>query len=257
MNNLTLMKEAMLSNLKENISENISYYETGNNVSFREELNFSGNTELNLIVSDATKRSIDDLQNAINLYEHFKDLPLPLASEEAFWSFLTHTSFWDYMSKRWPIPIGKTEGDQIEFIKTRFFFHSKRKTFYRNGLSRLWWYVYLTQDSTLSDEYHYSRIILSYQDTAGVLIETPNLSRNKTALKAVLDVIAKIYELEEKKAIKLIKNKRILIRNLAKYINLVGGVTVWDKLTQQDAYDKAWVFIDKYVEYVTTQKQTV
>ncbi|MFF2447925.1 DUF6339 family protein [Neobacillus sp. NPDC058068] len=248
-----LMKEAMLIDLKENISENMLFYKSRSNDKFINDLRVQSLDQIiNLEVSDISNRSKDDLLNAISLYEYFKDLPLTLASDEKFWSYLTHTSFWDYMCKRWPVQ--EAEGEEIEFIKTRYFFSSKSKTFYRNGLSRLWWYVSMTYDEQKADPYHYTRIILGYQDVANLLIETTNLSRNKVALKAILEVISTIEELESSEKVKKIKRKRHLIRDLIKYINLVGGVTIWDTLNEKEAYEKAWNYVERQIEYIINVK---
>ncbi|WML57754.1 DUF6339 family protein [Neobacillus sp. PS2-9] len=255
MNAYKLMKEATLIDLKENISKNMPFYELNSNDEFLKILQIP-NIDQNLIleVSDPSNRSKEDLINAINLYEYYNELPLTLASDERFWSYLTHTSFWAYMCKRWPVQAA--EGDEVEFIKTRYFFSSKSKTFYRNGLSRLWWYVNMTYDKTKDDPYFYTRIILGYQDVANLLIETTNLSRNNVALKAILEIISNIDELEKSGDIQKIKNKRQLVRDLIKYINLVGGVTIWDMLNEKEAYDKAWRFIEGQVKYTKVEQLT-
>lgn len=248
-----IMKEAVLNDLKENIGENIASYNSFINDDFLKKLQVDDHQQSTILeVSDPLNRSKEDLENAIKLYEYFEELPLTLASDEKFWAYLTHTSFWEYMCKRWPA--GEAEGNEIEFIKTRYFFSSTNKTFYRNGLSRLWWFVYLTHDSTKKDSYHYTRIILSYQDLANLLIETTSLSRNKTVLKAVLEVISKVGDLEEKNKIQKLKNKREFLRGIAKYINLVGGVTVWDRLNEKEAYDKTWHYVESQIEYINDVK---
>jgi hypothetical protein len=238
-----IMKEAMLIELKENISDNITLYKSFNNSDLLRKLQMASEEhDLLLEVNDTSNRSMEDLSNAIKLYEYLKGIPLTLASEEKFWAFLTHTSFWGYMCKRWPVQ--EAEGDVVEFIKTRYFFSAKSKTFYRNGLSRLWWYVHLTYDQNRDDHYYYTRLILGNQDLANLLIETTNLSRNKVALKAILEVIVDIEKLEGSGKINKIKMKRQFIRELVKYINLVGGVTVWDALDEKEAYIKAWNYVE-------------
>lgn len=248
-----IMKDSVLLDLKENISENIGLYDSFSNDDFLIELNATDITQNSILkVSDPSNKSTDDLENAIKLYEYFQGLPLTLASNEKFWAYLTHTSFWDYMCQRWPI--SAAEGDEIEFIKTRYFFSTKNKTFYRNGLSRLWWFVHLTYDSTKKDPYYYTRIILSYQDLANLIIETISLSRNKTVLKTVLEVIKNIGALEEQNKIQKVKNKRNFLRDMTKYINFVGGVTLWDRLNEEEAYLKLWHYVESQIEYINDLK---
>lgn len=244
MNNLILIKPEILNHLKDNI--NLDLYKSSDNSEILTVLDLESLPYENfLIVSDLDNKSADDLENCISLFENYKNLPLSLASDERFWSYLSHTVFWDYMCQRWPIQ--EAEGDETEFIKTRFFFNSKGKTFYRNGLSRLWWYCYLTHDETKVDPYHYTKMMLTSQEIANLLIETTNLSRNKVALKATLEVISNFLKLEESGEIENIKNKRNFIRALIKYTNLVGGVTIWDTLSEQEAYDKSWNFVERNI----------
>ncbi|WP_053435319.1 DUF6339 family protein [Sporosarcina globispora] len=244
-----IIKSASLAELKENIEVNLSLYSSDKNKEIIDLLNTDeAEPDNTLIVTDLNQKSKDDLPNAIRLYEKFSNLPLSLASDEKFWAFLTHTSFWGYMRQRWPIE--EAEGNSIEFIKTRYFFNTKNKTFYRNGLSRLWWYAYLTYDSTKEDPYYYTRLMLSNQEIANLLIETTNLARNQVALKAILEIIIKIDELEQNSNINRIKNKREFIRGLIKYVNLIGGVTVWDILSESEAYEKAWKYVEKHTKLV-------
>lgn len=248
-----IMKEAVLNDLKENIAVNKVLYNSFENEGFLKDLQIDNNEQNPLLeVEDILNKSKEDLANAIKLYEYFKELPLTLASDEKFWTYLTHTSFWDYMCKRWPL--SEAEGDEIIFIKTRYFFDAKNKTFYRNGLSRLWWYAHLTYDSTEKDPYHYTRIVLSSQDLANLIIASPTIARNKTVLKALLEVAVKMKEYEETNKIKKLKNMRGFLRKLARYINLVGGVTVWDNLNQEEAYSKLWNFVEAQFEYITDIK---
>ncbi|MFJ7735614.1 DUF6339 family protein [Lysinibacillus sp. NPDC097287] len=249
MNNLVLMKSETLNDLKDNI--NLDLYRSYDNSEILSVLDLNSLSYNNfLVVSDHNNKSADDFENCKALFEHFKYLPLSIASDERFWSYLTHTTFWDYMCQRWPIQ--EAEGDETEFVKTRFFFNSKGKTFYRNGLSRLWWYAYLTYDETKTDPYHYTKMMLTNQEIANLLIETTNLSRNKVALKATLEVITDFLRLEESEEIEKVKNKRKFIRALIKYTNLVGGVTIWDTLSEQEAYDKAWKFVERNILRIPT-----
>lgn len=242
-----MMKDAVLQELKDNIADNLFSYQQYSNQEFLDVLQMDNQIIDALLEVDPINKSKNDLENAIKLFEYYRDLPLTLASDEKFWSQLTHTSFWDYMCKRWPIDAA--ENDPIEFIKTRYFFNTKSKTFYRNGLSRLWWFAYLTHDDKNDDPYEYTRIILQSQDLANLIIDSPNISRNKTVLKSFLRINVYVRELEDTHIIEPLKQKRFFLRGLAKYINLVGGVTVWDTLNENEAYNKMWRYVQNHIVY--------
>lgn len=245
MSTYRIMKDAMLTEIKENIKDYLSSYLSQNNQRFLELLNIKEvDYENDLIVTDLENSSRDDLANSITLYEKYKDIPLSLASNEKFWAFLAHTDYWNYMCQRWPVK--KQDKNIVNYIKNRYFFGDKK--FYRNGLSRLWWYAYLTYDPNKEDPYYYTRLMLSEQEIANLLIETTQVSRNQVALKAILEVINKVGKLQETGEIKKIKNRRQFIRNLIKYVNLVGGVTLWDQLSEEEAFDKVWEYVDQNIE---------
>ena len=80
------------------------------------------------------------------------------------------------------------------------------------------------------------------------LITVKKAEEEISRLQEYIDL--KLEEMQRLEKINKIKNKRNFYRNLAKYINLAGGVTVWDKLDEKEAYDKAWNFVVKSEEYV-------
>lgn len=197
--------------------------------------------ELKIILGD---KGQCDLENAILLYEAMRDLPYTVATNENYWSFLTHTIYWDYMRNRWPVEAAQQ--DVISFVQTRYMFHSKNKRYYRNGLSRLWLYAALTYDwENPENPYFYTKIMLKNQDLAGLILETTTVSRNFKALKATLEVIQRIESLEENEEIEKIKGKREFIRELMKQINFIGAITIWDSLPHEEAVEKLWKFVEK------------
>lgn len=201
-------------------------------------------TELKIVEGD---RGQHDIENAILLYEALKDLPFSVATNENYWAFLTHTIYWDYMRNRWPIE--NAQQDEITYIHTRYMFSTKNKRFYRNGLSRLWFYAALTYDEgNIANPYHYTKIMLKNQDLAGLILETVTISRNFKALKAVLEVINKLDQLELSGEIEKIKGKRDFIRDLMKQVNFIGAITVWDSLEHEESVEKLWKYVSKKFE---------
>lgn len=107
---------------------------------------------------EAREKGKNDLANSILLYEATKHLPYSVAANENFWAFLTHTIYWDYMRARWPIE--DAQQDEISYIHTRYMFSTKNKRFYRNGLSRLWFYAALTYDeANEKNPYYYTELM--------------------------------------------------------------------------------------------------
>ena len=92
--------------------------------------------------SDLTPGEID-LNNCKILYEKLQFLSESQASDERLWAGLAHTTFYDYMRKRWGYGYGKkpkSAEKEASAIQTRFFYrYAGRSGFYRNTLSKCWW----------------------------------------------------------------------------------------------------------------------
>ena len=203
---------------------------------------------MELKLADSIDRAAHDLENAISLYETLKELPYSIASDEKYWAFLTHTVYWDYMRKRWPVE--ESQQNEIEFIKGRYFFSSKSKNFYRSGLSRLWWYGALTYDENHPENpYYYTELMLRRKDIASLIMDSPRVSRNRVATHAFLSCIEKITNLEENNKIEKINNREGFIRSIMKKLNYIGAVTIWDALDKEEAMSLLWGRIDKDLTY--------
>lgn len=245
MNKLYYIDEKVLEDMKNEIENNLNLYK--NPTPWCQKLlkveidELEKPVDLKIIEGDKGQH---DLENAILLYEALKDLPYTVVTNENYWSFLTHTVYWDYMRNRWPIEAAQK--DEISFIQTRYMFYTKNKRYYRNGLSRLWLYAALTYDqSNDTDPYFYTRIMMKNQDLAGLILETTTISRNFKALKATLEIVQRIEVLEEKGEIEKIKGKREFIRDIMKQVNFIGAITIWDSLTHEEAVEKLWKYVKK------------
>lgn len=201
-----------------------------------------------LKLPDSSDRASRDLENTIILYDSLKDLPYSVASDEKYWAFLTHTVYWEYMRKRWPIE--DSQQNDVEFIKGRYFFSSKSKNFYRSGLSRLWWYAAVTYDeNNYENPYYYTELMLSRKDIASLIMDSPTVARNKVATFAFLSCIEKLNKLEENQEIEKIKGREAFIRTIMKKLNYIGAITIWDALDKDEAMNLLWKVIEKDLIY--------
>lgn len=115
-----------------------------------------------------SSRANNEAENAIKVYEYLKPLSRTQAADSRLWTTLTHTTFWIYCQKRWPV-----ENQSSSFIFEHWF--EKRGAglgaLRRNAISRLWWAAHLTvapweADPELlhlksSDRYKFTRTLLS------------------------------------------------------------------------------------------------
>lgn len=252
---MNILDNAAVEQLKENIENNMQYYfQYGEpwvqNVV--EGLNDTDLTQDNILI--LSEESSYDKLNAIKIHEKYKDLPLSLASSDHFWTTLAHTKFYKYMKTRWPV----TEKTKPSNIKSRYFFSStNQKSRTRHGLARLWWVAHLTYDeNNQEDPYYYTSITTEDQELYSLIMETKHIAQNKRALFAMLDIAMNILELQKKGEIGKF-NRRDFYRSMMQQINLIGSVTVWDILTQEEAkkqladFSKRYLEIEKLEEAVT------
>lgn len=175
-----------------------------------------------------SKSDLSDLQNTKILYTAFKHLTPVQAADERFWAYLTHATFWDYMNQRWPAAQYEGKSRFTEVIQERYFFMSDRsRALVRNGLARLWWYGYTTYDSARQDPFELTGVLLKNLDVAQSILERA-FSRNITAARAVLSVLLE----REKRGAPFYERDRV--RDLAKYLVQIGGVTIIDALEFDD-----------------------
>ncbi len=172
--------------------------------------------------------SDSDLENTKILYPALKHLTPLQASDPRLWTYLTHVTYWDYMRKRWPIEQYLGKSRLRDNIQERYFFMPDRsRALIRNGLARLWWYGYCSYDETRENPFELTAVLLKNLDVTQSILERA-FSRNTLVTKAVLEVLlsreqsGKAFYVREK------------VRDLAKYIVQIGGVTIIDALEDSD-----------------------
>ncbi|WP_405081712.1 DUF6339 family protein [Paenibacillus chitinolyticus] len=168
-----------------------------------------------------------DFENTKKIYASMKGLSILQATDERLWVYLTHTIFWKYMRKRWPVESYLDKDKPVEAIKERYFFMANRdRALIRNGIARLWWYGYVSYDESREDPFELTKVLLSKLDIAQSLLER-SFSRNPDITKAVLSVLK-----QKEHESSFIDRENF--RSLMMYINQLGGVTILDTLAQED-----------------------
>lgn len=163
-----------------------------------------------LILPDGSDRK--DLENTKILYDAYRSLTPTQASDPRLWTYLCHVTHWNYMKHRWPLNEAKKP---LNRIRDRYFLRKLNlEGLTRNGISRLWWYGYLTFDENRKDPWELTNILLSRADLT-VGITERGLGCNDNIRIAILEFL-----LENP----LIKKNEDLTRELFVRVNLLGGV---------------------------------
>jgi hypothetical protein len=226
--NLMYFNSSALDKLKSDISVNIEKYkrdESWINDYFQDgkfELRSKIVTEKIELKPPETSRNLFDAENAVIIHKAL-NLTISQAIDERLWSYLTHVTFWEYMRKRWDI--SKLENPKGVILERYFLSGGGDKRFTRNGIARLWWAAEITKDTNRSDPYELTKILFTTQDIAQNLLER-SFSRNIKITKSILSVLSKLD--------KDVYSNVERYRNLMKYFNSLGGVTLLDSLEEED-----------------------
>lgn len=170
------------------------------------------------------KPSLTDMENVQRVYNHMKGLSDSQASDERIWVAYSLSEQLDYMRFRWPCE------DEKDMLNRYFFNYSKNRSLFRNGISRLWWIGRVTYDKYRSDPYELTKFILQEQDYVESICGR-FVFNNPVIEKAVLEAMLEA----SKKGIQL---DRYIVRNIAKYINLLSGSYIVDMMNPEVIFHK-------------------
>jgi len=168
-------------------------------------------------------QGLHDLENTRFIYDELKILKPYHANEERIWAYFTHSVFWDYMISRWP----NEERSNNSIIERYFFSGQSKRALLRNGISRLWWFGYMTYDEKYADPYMLTKVLLSKQDIAESIMGRA-FSNNRKIIKSILIVLKEYNENIGSYP------ERNILRNLCEYLSYIGGVMVLDVLTKNE-----------------------
>ena len=180
-----------------------------------------------LVFTDKRSKAKDDEKNTILVHSALKSLTRRQAASMSIWLWFTHFRYWEYMQKRWHGVSDKSGAKLKSYIDTRYsLFSNSSRAFFRNGISRLWWYGEITFDE--KDQYLNTSIMLERLDITQNLVER-TIGRIPEATKAIFSILLK----NKKYYSSSMKNAgRIRIRNLIKSLGWTGTKELLDIKTK-------------------------
>lgn len=166
-----------------------------------------------------------EFENVKRVYTHLRFLSDSQASDERLWSALCLGPFYQYVQYRWNIKEKCTTGN----IEQHYFFTgTSRRALTRNAIARLWWIGRLTYNE--KDEFMLTEFVCRHADYIMHILER-NTSNNPMIIRAFLHAIIDAQNQGH-------KINTDAVGELAKYLNLLGGVYILDCLSYQQIYDK-------------------
>lgn len=172
-----------------------------------------------------------DIENAIALYEYYKDIDETQASDPRLWAYLSHVEFRKYALVRWGLKesFGDLKKDEdkkraTNYIFEHWFISGNDRDLRRHAIARLWWAAHLTYapwekdpeffgDLKKKDTYYFTRILFLTQDIYQQVLERA-MGRSNRILIAILEFLSENKKFAE---------SREKIRDLMKELNLIYG----------------------------------
>ena len=181
---------------------------------------------------------IQDFNNSKTLYTiiNSSNVPIRYLVDERFWTYLTHTKYWDYLQKRWP-------ADTVERIKQKWFFDGSSQVFSRHSLVRLWWLAECSYNAeNKSDPFELTKTAFEFQDPFNQVIER-KISKSRKVFRAALTAL---HNNPNSQKLKGDKNRT----KFGKAINTIAGVKLIEVMPEEEIIK----MFNEQIDYIVKEK---
>ena len=174
------------------------------------------------LVIDEQNPFATEAKNVEIVYSNLQFLTDSQASDERLWAGLGLSYFWKYIKYRWAID-GRSS---VDTLRNHFFFGmGPRVSLTRQGVARLWWIGRLTYDGQRSDSFELTKLVCEQASFIPDILER-NTSNNPRIVHAFLDALLALRA-------EGITITAELVRELSKYLNVLGGTYLLDCLSPE------------------------
>ena len=174
------------------------------------------------LVMDGENPFATEAKNVEIVYSNLQFLTDSQASDERLWAGLGLSYFWKYIKYRWGID-GRSS---VDTLRNHFFFGmGPRVSLTRQGVARLWWIGRLTYDGQRSDSFELTKLVCEQASFIPDILER-NTSNNPRIVHAFLDALLALRA-------EGITITAELVRELSKYLNVLGGTYLLDCLSPE------------------------
>lgn len=189
--------------------------------------------ELDTSEYDASDAPKSDLKNIKMLYSSLKSLSDSLATDRRIWTALAFGRFYNYMQYRWPVSENTDSSVDRYLIKS-----TSKRALMRHGISRLWWFGRLTIDTSLDNPYELTEYLCKKgQDCMENLCDRTSFD-NFQIMKGLLLALRDA----EKDGMVVDRN---CIREVSKYVNILGANYVVDYFSKDDMYSRIYAKLEE------------
>jgi len=163
-----------------------------------------------------------EIENSILVWRALSNISPALASENRFWTRLTHMECLEFSRFRW-LDLSESDEALAKSVRTHFFANTRTRYRDDNAVSRLWWNAYIAKLASPGDQEKGLRMILKTADIRNNFIERIRTVSRPVIAAAILRIMSTESWLTEKE-----KNFRDFMITL----NRMGGgkaFELWDE----------------------------
>lgn len=183
-----------------------------------------------------------EFENVKRVYSALGFLSDSNASDERLWAALCLDIGYSYVQYRWNL---QTPDNILQHF---YFERGNRRSLTRNALARLWWIGRLTYDKDRTDPFELTRLVCSHSDYIMHFIErntSNNLHVLRPFLEAIIEANSNGYDINTDDA-----------GELAKYLNLLGGMYILDFMPESWIKEKVSLKIEEIINRSMTDIST-
>jgi hypothetical protein len=202
---------------------------------------------------DDKNTSSFDYENAVRFYEAYSNLPILLAIDPGFWTYLTHERYHLYLQKRWKYvkknseEASGTQSTPKSTVRQHWFLDNMtRRSYSRHGLAGLWWAVHLTVRKERKDPYEMTKILFSTKDLKE-LVTGNNLGSNPKLVDALFDYYSNNPE-------DFKKGSKEKLREIAKMMNRSLAVRSYHLLEKEELSSLMKLYTKRATEIITKKE---
>ncbi len=228
---LKYVSDKVLRQLRSDIVQNVSRYETGDFSDLSSEpgwdiplgIEYDAARLASLDLSKPQTISAIDLANSRIVGKALSNLTPAIANEERVWVRLAHVEALAYCRSRWLEPVGSDSNAAL--VRKHFF--APRQTGIRDdhALSRLWWNYQIAKTCDPDDIDGALALILTSADIRSNFVERIWMTSRRTIAGAVLRAM---------RSEPWITGREINFREFMKALNKLGGGVVFETLCQAE-----------------------
>jgi len=182
--------------------------------------------KVRLLDPEGSGKKSHDYENAVMLFEYWKDMNVTQATDVRLWTYLCHVPFMDFLRKRRPIEEIPEAGREAHIIKHWFVMSPGTAAFKYNDLYLFWWGPYLTYDENRKDPYELTKELFSMLDYTRHIL-TSVQGKNRPLAHAVLE-----YVIENPDLFEQFKSEKV--RLIARRLNFIAGYRTLIALNKQE-----------------------